>query len=733
MSRDTFGIVRWNGSSPSGRGPTTRARRIDRRRLRPVLLVLEDRRLLATFTVMNADSSGPGSFAQAIADANGINQANTIEFSATAFGTPQKITLGGSGLALSDTGGLQTITGPPAGVTISGGDLSGVFVVEAKVTAALSGLTISDGFVGASGSGPGLHNDGKTTLTDCTISGNSAGDGGGGLYNDGKAELILTGCTISGNSAGGMGGGLENEGITKLTDCTISGNSAGQGGGLYNGSSFLGDTAELTLAGCTISANSAAAGGGLTSEGTTTLTDCTIRGNSAGGSGGGVDNYSTEDLTLTGCTLSGNMAASLGGGLFNYTTTAKLTDCTLSGNTAGTKGGGIYNGYFGSGGPATLDLTECTISGNSAAQLGGGLFNYATARLIDTIVAGNTRSSVASDIHEDASSTISGNDNLVGSDSAGVLTDGGGQNIVVTGLSSLGLAPLGSYGGPTQTMALLPGSAALGTGSPVSGVTADQRGEPALDPSAPDIGAFQSQGFLLTPVGGGTPQSAALDTAFANPLTVEVTANDPLEPVADGMVSFAAPTGGASAALSSDTATIGSDGVASVAATANSDAGTYTITASGPGAGAAADFDLANMATPTVTVTALTGSAVYGQAVTFTATVMVPGGTPTGTVTFSDGGTVLGTAALDSSGTATITASSMAVGAHAIAASYGGDTDLLSASSTPAAAVSVARAGSQVVLVPMAVKGNKKEVSLEAEIEPLSPARACPPGRSPSR
>ena len=141
-----------------------------------------------------------------------------------------------------------------------------------------------------------------------------------------------------------------------------------------------------------------------------------------------------------------------------------------------------------------------------------------------------------------------------------------------------------------------------------------------------------------------------------------------------------------------------------------------------------ADFDLANMATPTVTVTAFNRSAVYGQAVTFTATVMAPGGTPTGTVTFSDGGTVLGTAALDSSGTATITASSMAVGADAIAASYGGDTDLLSASSTPAAAVSVARAGSQVVLVPMAVKGNKKEVSLEAEIEPLSPGAGVPTG-----
>ena len=40
----------------------------------------------------------------------------------------------------------------------------------------------------------------------------------------------------------------------------------------------------------------------------------------------------------------------------------------------------------------------------------------------------------------------------------------------------LGLAPLGDYGGPTQTMALLPGSPAIGKGVAVAGVTTDQRG-----------------------------------------------------------------------------------------------------------------------------------------------------------------------------------------------------------------------------------------------------------------
>jgi len=64
----------------------------------------------------------------------------------------------------------------------------------------------------------------------------------------------------------------------------------------------------------------------------------------------------------------------------------------------------------------------------------------------------------------------------------------------------------------------------------------------------------------------------------------------------------------------------------------------------------------------------------FGQAVSFTATVMATGSkTPTGTVTFNDGSLVLGTSVLDSSGMATYTASSLAVGQHSITAVYGGD------------------------------------------------------------
>ena len=97
-----------------------------RRRRRPVLEVLEGRALLATFTVNSLGDAGSGSgdsgdLRYCINQANANDQANTIVFDSTVFSTPQTITLSGGQLELKDTGGTQTITGPAAGVTISGG------------------------------------------------------------------------------------------------------------------------------------------------------------------------------------------------------------------------------------------------------------------------------------------------------------------------------------------------------------------------------------------------------------------------------------------------------------------------------------------------------------------------------------------------------------------------------------------------------------------------------------
>ena len=88
------------------------------------------------------------------------------------------------------------------------------------------------------------------------------------------------------------------------------------------------------------------------------------------------------------------------------------------------------------------------------------------------------------------------------------------------------------------------------------------------------------------------------------------------------------------------------------------------------------------------TSTALGSSAnpsVFGQNVTFTATVspVAPGaGTPTGTVTFKDGAATIGSPATLSGGVATLSTSALAVGGHSITAVYNGDTNNLTSTSS---------------------------------------------------
>src|SRR5207248_5800860 len=92
-----------------------------------------------------------------------------------------------------------------------------------------------------------------------------------------------------------------------------------------------------------------------------------------------------------------------------------------------------------------------------------------------------------------------------------------------------------------------------------------------------------------------------------------------------------------------------------------------------------------NQASTTTAVTSSANPSVFGQPVTFTATVsaVAPGvGIPTGTVTFRDGGNTLGTATL-TNGTATFTTTTLSVASHVITAVYGGDSNF--ATSTSAA------------------------------------------------
>ena len=95
-------------------------------------------------------------------------------------------------------------------------------------------------------------------------------------------------------------------------------------------------------------------------------------------------------------------------------------------------------------------------------------------------------------------------------------------------------------------MALLPGSPAIDAGNNAlipAGVTTDQRGLPRIVNGIVDIGAFESSGFTIA-VTSGSGQSTDVLTPFSAPLVATVTANNPSEPVAGGLVTFTSPQAG---------------------------------------------------------------------------------------------------------------------------------------------------------------------------------------------
>ncbi|MBF0517595.1 MAG: Ig-like domain repeat protein [Nitrospirae bacterium] len=82
------------------------------------------------------------------------------------------------------------------------------------------------------------------------------------------------------------------------------------------------------------------------------------------------------------------------------------------------------------------------------------------------------------------------------------------------------------------------------------------------------------------------------------------------------------------------------------------------------------------------TLTSDTNPASNGSTVTFTATVIGLGNSPTGTVTFMDGSSTLGTGTLNGSYQAAYSTSSLSIGTHSITAVYGGDSINSGSSST---------------------------------------------------
>ena len=165
-------------------------------------------------------------------------------------------------------------------------------------------------------------------------------------------------------------------------------------------------------------------------------------------------------------------------------------------------------------------------------------------------------------------------------------------------------------------------------------------------------------------------------------------------------------------------------------------AGPHTITVSYSGDGnfvtstSAPLTQTVNQAATTSKVTSSANPSVFGQSVTFTATVkaVAPGsGTPTGTVSFLDGSTTLGTGTL-SGGTATFSISTLAVAAHSITVVYGGDTNFLTSTSGILTQTVKQAATTSSVSSSANPSVSGQAVTFTATIAPVSPGSGTPTG-----
>jgi hypothetical protein len=456
------------------------------------------------------------------------------------------------------------IQGAGAAHTVIGGGGS-VRVLDNQATLVVSGVTITDGLspvsagtCGGSSCGVGtpggaIYNTGTLTLDDAVVSDShtaggtaptvscdpttgcpgsnaGAGGGGGGIYNDGS--LTVTGSTITGNGAGAGGDGTEGiEGTDGASEGGGDAGNGGNGGGIYNDAS-----GSLQISDSTISDNRAGLGG-TGGEGLPVGMPSTMNGGSSGNGGAGGGIYSANGLAITDSTISANHAGGAG-------------SAALRGGAPGT--GGAGGGIDNSGGTGASTITNVTITGNASgaagheaflsdlgpAGAGGGIEQVVGALELEfvTLAADQAPASsfpgpsgVYGEIGVSSSASVDLENSIIDDEQVGNggpyeectsgVQDGGGnvqfgaQQATCPGtVADPKLATLANNGGPTETMALEAGSAAIDRVPARScSQPTDQRGV-ARPPGGCDAGAYQ-----LAP-----PSISAFRVKATSPTTITV-------------------------------------------------------------------------------------------------------------------------------------------------------------------------------------------------------------------
>ena len=410
---------------------------------------------------------------------------------------------GGSGaLGMTKGGGNRTGgnggNGGNGGAAVGGGLYA---AVAGSLTLVNDSFINNDTYAGYGGSG------GSAGTTANGGNGGNGGNGqGGGLFVFAVGNVSVSDDTFSGNGAFGGLGGLGGDGGGSLAETFVGGTGGnggyggyggdGQGGGLFVAVGTT--TSTITLVNDTLNDNGVQGGfgwtGGAGGQGGPGLIEGGPSGigglGGAGGDGQGGGLYVGEGITtLINDTIAINQAFGGNGGNGG-------APSGPGGDGGSGEGGGFYvpvGNIYG--------LANTLIAGNNVeAGLGGG--GSAGPGL------GGANGAAGSASGPDVSgSVVSSDHDLIGDGSGSNLSNDNGVNGNQVGTSTSPidpkLGPLQYNGGPTQTMALLPGSPAIDAGdNNAPGLPAtDQRGYARIVGNAVDIGAYEY---------GATPATAGL-------------------------------------------------------------------------------------------------------------------------------------------------------------------------------------------------------------------------------
>jgi predicted outer membrane repeat protein len=278
---------------------------------RPALEAFEDRLVPSTLKVtigqdlLTKGQPSQGTLRWAVNQANSDaarGVADTIAFASNLKGATLTLTQGK--LELTAGKGTVTIDGDSNKLHLSGGNSSGLFLVDSGAHVTLADLDFEYGYAYYGGA---IDNCGSLTVNCSTFEYNYAYYGGA-IYNSGS--LTVCNSTFCSNYAYVAGGAIDNVGTATVNYCTFTNNRASYYGGAID------NYGTLTVCYSTFCGNYAYDGGAIDNESHSTLkaSYCTFKNNSAY-YGGAI--YNAGNLWLDHDSFSGNYAYVAGGNLYN--------------------------------------------------------------------------------------------------------------------------------------------------------------------------------------------------------------------------------------------------------------------------------------------------------------------------------------------------------------------------------------------------------------------------------